>query len=956
MATPQDIQNHLYNAFLNRATTDVTIRVRAKDWSVAYDLHRVVLIQSGFFRSLFTHGFRESSRHSSDGTDVIPIQFDDPNITRAAFEICIAQLYGGGPSLHVPPSLVPTTSQPLTPSYLSTSPYIPPPSGHHPATPRFLLSLIATSVYLSIPAVTSNALSLVLSTIGPTTVIRYLNFALGNGIGGTAPGDLDSAIGLENVGRDLPDDANLTAQLEASERLSVSETTDDAEATSSSGGAETDEASSQKHGCAGADDVPSGATERRIPLEPFIKSDIPPLFNYGIVSNKIGEACACWLARWATDIFPYEEDYHYSLTEKGKSTADARPGPVTTFLLTHTKTPARPSSSSAQPDPSSFATHARRATISSVSVDPTINDSTATLASSVHSQLLGPNSRPPAIWSRSGGLPARWVRGLFSSDDLFIKGGERERYDFATRVVELRRREAKASALMHSGETEWASGLDEEEEKEWEELFATGFYFSHMSFDDLLHIQNDVSPTTGKPFVPLSALQSAHWNQSVFRSHIMSMPSVGSPRSGSPNLQGSSQSPAKNKSAEASPTSSGWQDTIVPTLTTDDIVDSMVSRPDAPSQTKRSYFPVLVDGSHRFGGDIPKDAMDSLAQEAVGSTTDLNRSTTRKSLQPTKHLDERNFFGLALNGRRTAEDIVAEMDEGRVNRWTETEPCRFSVEFWGVESLKPSHRLYSNTVWCMGSLWNVYVQIVRKKGLQLGVYLQRQSFVDSIPPHSVPYLPGVRGNRTDTPTQATAGMVALHPSVSMPTFSGGHGADRPHTPVPPPSNASPRSRPWAIPYHTHSTTAFPLVRSLPNHAGSPTPTPMAGTSVPTSSPMNPISSQSQQSQQPLTCPSTAPNSPYRDPRQSIRAYFSISCPSATGASSTKFCSAPDFFNVTQSWGWKSSKAEEWVDFEAVEAANSSATGATSVSQGSAIVKSEPKMECSLRATIVLGVV
>ena len=44
--TPQDIQNHLYRAFLDRATTDVSVNVRAKGWNVAYDLHRVVLIQS----------------------------------------------------------------------------------------------------------------------------------------------------------------------------------------------------------------------------------------------------------------------------------------------------------------------------------------------------------------------------------------------------------------------------------------------------------------------------------------------------------------------------------------------------------------------------------------------------------------------------------------------------------------------------------------------------------------------------------------------------------------------------------------------------------------------------------------------------------------------------------------------------------------------------------------------
>lgn len=267
-------------------------------------------------------------------------------------------------------------------------------------------------------------------------------------------------------------------------------------------------------------------------------------------------------------------------------------------------------------------------------------------------------------------------------------------------------------------------------------------------------------------------------------------------------------------------------------------------------------------------------------------------------------------------------------------RWTEHEPCRFSVEFWGVENLKPSHRLYSNTVWCMGSLWNVYVQIVRKKGLQLGVYLQRQSFVDAIPPHSVPALPAVCAPRS---TGSSLG-VSLHPSASVPSFT-----DRPATPM------SPRPRPWAIP-NANSTSFLPLTRTV-TVTGSPTQQ-QAGAGITPPQAPTPLTSlpSSSSSSSPLTAPSSAPHSPYRDPRQSIRAYFSISCPSATGSSSTKFSSAPDTFNVTQSWGWKSSKAEEWVDFDAVEEGGSTIV---KMATSSSVM---PRIECSLRATIVLGVV
>jgi hypothetical protein len=97
--SPLEIQSHLYMSFLDASTVDVALRVRGS-WHAIYNLHRVVLIQSvrilsnldlltssslskGFFRSLFTAGFMESSPKIGDnGPQEIVIHFDDPNITR----------------------------------------------------------------------------------------------------------------------------------------------------------------------------------------------------------------------------------------------------------------------------------------------------------------------------------------------------------------------------------------------------------------------------------------------------------------------------------------------------------------------------------------------------------------------------------------------------------------------------------------------------------------------------------------------------------------------------------------------------------------------------------------------------------------------------------------------------------------------------------------------------------
>ena len=123
-----------------------------------------------------------------------------------------------------------------------------------------------------------------------------------------------------------------------------------------------------------------------------------PLHHYGAVSSKIGEAAACWLARWAQDLLAYEE---------------------------------------------------RRANIVS---DPPANENTPSLS-------IG---AVPNILCR-GGLDATWISRLVASDMLFVKG-ENERYDFAKRVVELRRRD----------------GEDDQEEIIWAQMFSHGIYYANM--------------------------------------------------------------------------------------------------------------------------------------------------------------------------------------------------------------------------------------------------------------------------------------------------------------------------------------------------------------------------------------------------------------------------------------------------------------------------------------------
>jgi len=248
-------------------------------------------------------------------------------------------------------------------------------------TPRFLLSLLATAIYLSIPSVAGQSLRHILTTVGPTTAIRYLNFAIGKGIGPEEENAPGAAVGLEHLAE--------VAKPGAADIASIS---------------------SKLSGLLMEDDE----TRKEDPAETIYDEDCEGEsaderhFIYGGVSDKVGEAVASWVTRWGYDMLTYEEE---------------------------------------QSSPSM------------ISGSPLKKRSHSAFFTPTPTQTCLPM---PFIWRR-GGLDARWARAILSSDVLFVRG-ERERYEMAKAVLELRRKD----------------GINEEEEKEFVELFENGIYFMHM--------------------------------------------------------------------------------------------------------------------------------------------------------------------------------------------------------------------------------------------------------------------------------------------------------------------------------------------------------------------------------------------------------------------------------------------------------------------------------------------
>ncbi|TFY74563.1 hypothetical protein EWM64_g9451 [Hericium alpestre] len=819
-----DLQVHLYSSFLERKTADIALRVRGT-WEAVYKLHRVVLIQAGFFRSLFTGGFVESTDRTTSSRrnpHLIEIVFDDTNITRAAFELCISRLYGGGPPTYISPSVLPTPAHPLTPQF--TMPYTTAdtPEGHQPASPRFLLSVLSTAIYLSIPSVATQALTSILNSVGPFTVVPYLDFAIGRGIGPLQDGDLDAAVGLEHVAdlkvpRSEPQtgyhtphgDAEVSRVDEAARlarTLEAMSVKDDAKPDRTSSGSEPEYFVVKKEDPAETSSDDHSFSDHEHELH----------FHYGAVSDKIGEAATCWLARWGIDMLAFEQQ---AVKDNSKRPAEAAAA-----------------GSSNQP-------HLRRSTM------PSSWDHTPFTANKVAPSVV------PLIWRREG-LTAKWVKALISSDSLFVRG-ERERYDMAKAIVEMRR----------------AEGINDEEEEIWTTMFAEGIYYRNMHLEDLIYITQDVSPTTGRLYTPLDTIQSAHWNQSLLQHRIMGRTS-------------SSSSPP------SSPTAHGPRDKELGiALSSSEILD-LLSSPAKDWEKDRPYWPVLNDSSSRVGdgAGIEGASMDELFE--LPSATDPKR-TVRSSHS------ESSFFGLKSD--RCLASACPSADPNGTTRWLPHPPYRFAVEFWDVEALREKSRLHSHTIWYGGSLFNVYVQVVRKKGIQLGVYLHRQSSVDPIPPPSAPYVYRVdraEKDRIETRhARSPSSPTSVRPS-SSPSTASQYSAGSPL--------GSSRS---TTPTSTYSGNSPSLGQSLPA-TGTP----------------------------------CMPAQPYRDPRPSVSAYFTISCASATGSSLTKFTSSPDVFSVSQSWGWKSSslRTEEYLEVGAKEAGPTSPMPA--------------EKEVSLRVTVVLGLI
>ena len=256
-------------------------------------------------------------------------------------------------------------------------------------------------------------------------------------------------------------------------------------------------------------------------------------------------------------------------------------------------------------------------------------------------------------------------------------------------------------------------------------------------------------------------------------------------------------------------------------------------------------------------------------------------------------------------------------------------PFRFSAEFPSPHLLKEKKRVYSRTIFYAGSLWNIYIQKVRSsKNPQLGVYLHRakereteealanttglgQGSVDeriglleremllradrrvAQRRRQRDRLPGFQENRdTEPDIEGGESSGSADPDVTLVNGQPISQSSRLTVRGLIGGNDSRKSGQTDI----NLSTTPPDRRSIDDARG----TEMYDSDSDDYEDLDPELAQLSRTPHVPTLP------PYVDGRQTIKTYFKIYSPSKGGRMLSVYESAPDRFNFSQSWGWKSS--------------------------------------------------
>jgi hypothetical protein len=503
-------------------------------------------------------------------------------------------------------------------------------------------------------------------------------------------------------------------------------------------------------------------------------------------------------------------------------------------------------------------------------------------------------------------------------------------------------------------------------------LLDEGIHYIHLDFERLQYIRQ-AKDVFGMPILPERVISNSLWQQMELRQKVVNC----HPSELELGLSQPSESLHRTRGSmdeSASPPNDGFkgkQKITEQTAMTDDDEEFDSGSWDANAQPRKFWIP-NTDCNIVMGGNA-----DPVMTTSTTSTFVRLASRMSATLDPGDVLWATDF---AASPSTNIEGLNRPTTPARPNSRGETPgpdppkpitysrfpPFRFAAEFPNPKSLKEKKRVYSRTVFYAGSYWNIYIQKVRSaKNPQLGVYLHRAKERDYNDVEIMSLAMGAAGSEQGSERlellqrdvflrsqeRLGRGLFARHSDAG----SRNHTADLDDG-----SMAAFRRRAYADGNNIQgsSYTAFDSEDSDSN--SSPSTPPPGFPALNSSLTHFPLPGPSPSQQQHGSTPKRTPALPlYTDARPTIKAYFKIYSPSKGGRLLSVYESAPDRFDFSQSWGWKSStlmldEGFSYPSAEDDENGNAAGAGGDAVDGGGERVSPRKKRDGALRFMIVIG--
>ncbi|KAF2825448.1 hypothetical protein CC86DRAFT_371111 [Ophiobolus disseminans] len=564
-------------------------------------------------------------------------------------------------------------------------------------------------------------------------------------------------------------------------------------------------------------------------------------------------------------------------------------------------------------------------------------------------------------------MPGDIIRELVGSDGFFVDS-EWDRWVLTKRLLDRRLRQAAVEAgLMQRGQkpvpqapnslrlmavrfdgvyrqNALTGHASSDVQGEWLALYTTpdverilvlldeGIHYIHMDYEQLECIRN-ARDVFGLPVMPERVVSNALWQQLGLRQRVLNT-DESAQELGLCQIPPEPEAPQSVTQSEAAVATKGKQKE---SAAEESKLDS--DSWDGNGKPRKFWIP-SSDCNIVLGNG---------ADPVVTTSTSFQRHATRlsASIQPEDAQWATDFASTPstlTNPNTRMDQSLRPLSAGGGNAgqpkpisYSEYPPFRFSAEFPNPRFLKEKKRVYSRTVSYAGSLWNIYIQKVRSaKNVQLGVYLHRAKDREADDaPHSNHLIQQNNGSVDERIGQLerevlmrserrhvrrTARDMINDTAAEEDTSGSGGDPDSAHlsassmNPLFSSNSLSRRRSAANTPHISTTASSFPFnngPNSSPTDADSPAfPLAMytlsdassASSSEDESYPNPSLPARAQRKSRSLTPALPA----YVDARPTIKTYFKIYSPSKGGRMLSIYESAPDRFNFSQSWGWKSS--------------------------------------------------